>query len=295
MLLIGFVLLMVGTPFPAASAYVRFAVSSHDSEARKAVLERVRPGLMRLAVVWAVVVAGFFAWFALDWTAIASGARSNLPWTLSMGAFHVLWWPFAMPVLRRLDTRTPDAGDHDGMVAQPVRVAALKPRRVTEYLSRGQRLLPIALAIAAPPALFIRAWHYPPLEGRPVWGACIFGAAGFTFLISYAVWIRFEVRASYGPIGQDEAEEEVLRETERLRRFRLQAIFWLQVLGAAAFFAGAALVLEVGRGTIQESTAGLIGGLGGTAVGCVGGLFGGLAGLRGYRLNVLKAQHRGQE
>jgi len=292
------VVCMVGIDLPVVLLYRNRVMRNLDAADSAAIEHESRPGIVRLAVNSAAVLVGFVVWFALDSAAIASGARRDAFWWVLLGAFFSMWWLLAMPVIRKIDQALAQrAIVHHGAPAGAVRVASLRPRRVADYLPTTARTLPPVLAAAALIAIAVRALAYPPQEPRFLWGAILFAAFALFELILYALWIRGEVAGSYPLAGEGKSASEYEKEVERLRRFRVWAVYWPGLLMAAVFFCAAFLFLEAGRGALNEATGGLIGGLmggiAGTAVGCWGAACGIKAFLHTARLNVLRSKIAG--
>ena len=103
-------------------------------------------------------------------------------------------------------------------------------------------------------------------------------------MAAYAFWIRMEVRQSYLWLQGTASDENI----EEHRRFRVRIVFAGQLLGAAAFFGAAALLLEVAHGTLSENIAATIGGILAGAFGIAGGIAGTVAGLRAARLQRVR-------
>ncbi len=285
-----FTIAMVGSHLPVALLWNHFILRDVDPARAAAAREAIRPQMIRLWVVWVCAVVGFAAWYALDWEAIAGGARETNPNKIAMVAFHVIWWPFVMPVSRKLEQTLKELGVVRGIEAGgPVRTASLQPRLVREYLPNWARVLPTMLGVTGVALIAVRLLQYPPTEARFYIGVGVFSLSGLALLVFYGFWIRREVEQSYPAAGQESATPEYQAAVEDLRTFRIRAVFWFQVLGAAVFFCAALLFLEVSRGAIQDSTAGIVGGGAGAALGCLGGVVGMVAGIRAHRIAMLAA------
>jgi hypothetical protein len=139
-------------------------------------------------------------------------------------------------------------------------------------------------------AIFLWALARPPAEPRHLFGATVFAAFGLVLIVAQHLWIRMEVAQSYPLVWEGRAAKECEEAAESLRRFRVWSVYWLELIAAAVFFGAALLFLEVGRGALKEATAGMIGGIVGTVIGCCGAVFGGAAGIRGLRLNILRSR-----
>lgn len=269
---------------------VRRAQSFLGEEARREITVALVPCKVRLLVAWGAVFVAFSVWALLDWSAWVEGRRRGI---LSLGmlfGFHLLWWPFSMPLIVRHQRLARGLGElsslgHD----RPVRHARLVRRSVRNDLPPALLRLPGILCGIGVLGFLIRLFTLGNLDlsvGAPVG----FVGAGLLVSLVHALWIRKEIEAPEALTGQGDAADEYAREVESLRRFRLRGISWLQAAMSLLFFTVAFLELEVAAGNLPAGVRGLVGGLGGSLVGLLGGGFGMFAGLRGTRLQSLKAK-----
>lgn len=257
-----------------------------EPERQAEVRGTVRRGFIRMGLATLAVVAAGVAWYLLDREAIDAGQRKSLLSPLVFAVFHLLWWPFAMPVITALDRANRDRPETPGRSGE-VRVASLRPRLVSSYLSSFARALPPLLGLAAPAVL---VWRSLAVDagGGVIAFASVFALGGYSFLITYGFWARREVTGPQQLADLGDGSERYEREVERLRRFRVRGVYAMQVSAAAVFFGCAALSIDASAGRIDGRVLGLVGGILGSAIGVAGGVFGTLASVYAFRLARLK-------
>lgn len=286
-------IVMIPLPLAGLALAAPLVLRQLEPERQAEVRGAVRRGLVRMTLATIAVAAVAAAWYALDREAIAAGARTGALSGVAFGVFHLLWWPFAMPVLTALDRVNRDRANRGRRAPAPrppeVRVASLKPRRVDTFLPRSARLLPPLLGLAAPAAL---AWRFVAVGAGSgaIAAALAFAAGGYAFLISYGFWARREVAVPQDLAEMEARADEYEKEIDRLRRFRVRGIYALQVTASAVFFGCATVTVDVSAGRLDGRTLGLVGGILGGAVGVAGGVFGTLASVYAFRLARLKRE-----
>jgi len=278
----GITICFLGIHYPLARWYVARALSGVAPEQAAAINVALRPRLMLLLVVW--TACGLAAALA---AAISGGAEAVLSGiaSLSIFAFHAIWWPFVMPLFTALDRELKRQGiERSTDALRPTRTATLTPRRPAEYLPMWMRLLPLAIGVSGVGGMLWRASVHAPEEPRTVLLMTVFGLSGLFFLVVWTFWIRREIATSYVMDDPLEGARDRIESAEALRRFRVRGISILQSAAAAAFFAAAIASLEAEHGAISEQQLGIAGGIIGTAVGIAGGVFGTMASLRAHRV-----------
>lgn len=275
-----FLICAIAFHLPFALWWQRRLLSGVDEPTRRAIADTLRT---RWRVFY--VAYGILCWLSLDWTAIQSNQRGGWVTSVALGVFHGVWWPFAMPIFQALDRALREYGvTTHGISSNPVRMATLKPRRVSEYLPEWGGACEIAVLLVSATVLVTRVLTAGSIEPRLALGGAMFAATGLITIVAYAFWIRMETQQSYAAFSETATEDEI----ENLRRFRVRMVFAGQLLMACTFFIAAGLFIEVARGTIAEPTAGVIGGVLGSAVGIAGGIAGTMAGLRAAKLQRTK-------
>jgi hypothetical protein len=293
---IGMIAFMSLSPFPFALLSYLWQIRNLTPEQRARVRAAVRPGLVRLGIVNAVVVAGIVVWLILDWDAFVLGRRSQYGLLVSLGSFHGLWWPFAAPVLHKLDRVLRACGALPELEAPGrYRFASLTPRTVSSYLPVWWVWVLVASLFTIPVITLARLVLVPHVEARLVFGALFMTATGMIALIGFPFFCRLFLFmrppiSSFHGVEQT-AEMRHAMDAERRRWVRLW--FGTQLASANIFMIGGLLFAEVARGAIRETTAGLIGGGLGAALGIAGGIIGAWFGHRlSERLRALNNRQR---
>ena len=128
-------------------------------------------------------IASCFAFIVVAWWFRASSREFSVSLVATVTALLGLGW-FA---LRDVGDAVNDLREVDASVRQ----AALKRRRVSEYLPVAWRFVPMAVATAG---LLVGAWRITlPLPGRRLWLPVIFAVAALIFAWLYDAWIKQEV------------------------------------------------------------------------------------------------------
>jgi hypothetical protein len=271
-----------GIHYPVARWYVARVLSELDSEVARGVRTALALRMRVLFSIWSISCAGSLAVLA------AFGFSERVTGTVSGAAiigFHLIWWPFVVPVFRRLELELKSRGvERSRETAGPTRTATLAPRVVGSYLNPWMRLLPVFVAAGGVSAVTWRTAMYPPSEPRFWFMVLTFAASALFFWIAWSIWVRKEISASYPVDGPAKSAPDRIAAAESMRRFRVLGIYWFQVAASVFFFAAAVLCIEVDRGAIAESTVGIFGGVGGTLLGVAGGVFGTIAGVRMHRV-----------
>lgn len=262
-------------------------------------------GLRRLAIVTLLCLAGLMLTITLL-RPQQGGAPHGILVVLEMAVFHVLWWPFAVPVLRQADgmvtwrgagSRTGDgsrapgheSGGAPSVGDSKVRVAGLTPRRVSDDLSPVARVLPLLVGVVGVGFVGWRLFQVHETQGF-VWQAAMFASGGIFVLLGYALWIRMEVRSPQPLVGSGEIARTYQEALEENRRFRVRAIFALEVLFAAVMFVVAFCTIEAAGGRLSGATIGILGGVGGSVIGILGSAMGIVGSVRMQKLRLLREQ-----
>jgi hypothetical protein len=260
---------------------VHWTLKDLRDEDHDAVLAALQPKLRLLLIIWlAVVIAAAGALL------VSRGSADVLRFIgfSSIMGFHLIWWPFVVPVFRRMESELKRRGlQRSAQAAGPVRTAQLRPRRASEYLSPWMNAFPVGITVAGVATLTWRLALYPPAEMR-IWVlSTVFGTSAVVFWATWSAWVRKEIAMSYPVDEAGELAEAQIAALESLRRFRVLGIYWLQIAASAFFFAAAILCVEVGRGAISEVAVGVFGGVAGSVLGIAGGVFGTIASIRMHR------------
>ncbi len=273
---------LYGVHYPVAVAYVYWTLKGLPDAEKAAVADALKPRMRLLLAVWLAVLAASAA--ALIYTQGSPDVVKSFGFSAIVG-FHVIWWPFVVPVFRRAEQVLQSRGlERSSVNAAPVRTAALKPRRASDYLTGWMRLLPAELGFFGVLVLWWRLMAHPPTQPRIWFMVITFAGSALFFLIAWSAWVRREVSTSYLADGTAEAAPDALKSAEALRRFRIYIIHWMQLIGALFFFFAAILCVELDRGAISERTLGIIGGVGGSLIGLAGGVLGMIAGTWAHRV-----------
>jgi hypothetical protein len=275
---------MIGVHAPAAWLLQWHMLRGVDEPTRSALAQDLRGYWIRLLVAQAVLVIVAISWLLHTGGALELGVQTASGGIAFYG-FHAIWWPFAFPLMLRLDKSL----RAHGVLASPaqtgpVRTASLRARTVSEYLPNWSTPLEVALVVVAITFIGIRAFTAPNLNPTLLASAALFAFCAVVFVVAYAYWIRTELEQSYSWLHETATEQEI----ESHRRFRVRVIFYLLIAAATTFFAVSVMVVEVARSTISGATAGLIGGIAGTVLGLGGGIFGTIASFRAARLQRTK-------
>jgi hypothetical protein len=256
-----------------------------DEPTRQSISHDIRGHWIRLLAAQTLILICAGAWLVLSPEAVRNSQLQSGSIGMATIGFHIIWWPFVFPLALRLD-KSLRAHGVLAPLAQPgpVRTASLRARQVSEYLPAWSTPLEVALVVIGLTAVGARALTAPDLHTPLLWSAGMFAFFAVAFVIGYAFWIRFEVQQSYSPLQETATDDDI----EAHRRFRIRAIYFLQIAAATTFFAVAAIVVEVARGTLSGPTAGLIGGTAGAVLGIGGGIFGTVASVRAARLHRSK-------
>jgi hypothetical protein len=209
---------------------------------------------------------------------------------LEIGAFHLLWWPIAVRVHAEA-TRVGMGKAPCSPFGSPgnVRMASLKPRRVSDYLSPTARAVPPLIGITA---LALTGRRFlTTASGVALSPQCwLFTAVGVLIIVAYGFWIRREVAAPQALAGEGDALERYYEEVEANRRFRVRCVFALQVVFSSLFFASGYFSIIVAQGKLSGARLGLFGGLGGSVVGLLGAICGIVGSARMRRIEFLRQQ-----
>jgi hypothetical protein len=279
---LAMIAVFVGIHYPVTRWYVLRTLADVDHDKRTAILSALRLRIRLLLWVWLVAVGASVAWLAIHRFSAISLTQAG---GASILAFHAIWWPFAVPVIQKVHTELRRHGiERSPMPVGRVRSASLKPRAVRSYLTLWMRALPPVLAAAGTLAVAITAYQDPPSETRIWVMAVVFTASAVLFLVLWSAWVRREITMSYFVGEGGDSTDVRMLAAEELRRFRVLGIYWLQLAGSAVFFGSALIVLQVDRGTLSESAAGIFGGIAGTSIGLAGAVFGAVASFRMQRL-----------
>lgn len=260
--------LLTMSPFPMAYLSYRWYLHNVNQNVRDAAREAVGRGFVKLALVNAAAVGVMAMWLAVDWDAIAAGKHSHVG-LLSFICFHVVWWLFAAPVLRELE-RTLGVQDAE---AGRYRAATLRPRTISDYLPSWWTWAVAAALVTIPSITLSRLAGYTHTEVRFLFGALFLTAAGVFCLLGFPVYSRRFLEANALSLGQARAIQ-FADEIEMQRKEWLRVWFAIHFGLSNVLMFGGLLFVEVARGTISESTAGVVGGCLGTTVGIAGGVLG---------------------
>jgi hypothetical protein len=246
-------------------------------------------GIRRLAAATILVLFAFYTWFLVDAGAIEEKRRPFLLY-LEIGAFHLLWWPIAV----RVHAEATRAGMGEASCSPfpspgNVRMASLKPRRVSDYLSPTARAVPLLIGITALALTGHRV--LTTASGVALSPQCwLFTAVGVLIIVAYGFWIRREVAAPQALAGEGDALERYYEEVEANRRFRVRCVFAFQVVFSSLFFAVGYFSIIVDQGRLSGATLGLLGGLGGSLVGLLGAICGIAGSAKMRRIQSLRQQ-----
>jgi len=240
---LGVLLLVVATPYPVIRYYEWRALRPHGPAAAGAIRGALRPYMQRLWWAWLVAVV-----ISTGVTAVL-GISSDTYLTLfgvAFGSFHLVWWPFAVPVINRLNTELEMRGlQRSGRRLPAARTASLTPRRVSSYLPPWALAAPWLLAILATAYLLWGAASTPPPDPRDWAWFVIFMVIPWCVLVLDSWWMRSEVAQSYPLHGSEWTADARMRDVESMRRFRVRGIYALMLIMLVAMFYNARLSLDL--------------------------------------------------
>jgi len=175
--------------------------------------------------------------------------------------------------------------DHTGIPKPTIRMASLKPRRISDFIP--DRLIPLPwIIIAIMIVLFLWRFLSPGLTSLHRFGPVGFLILGIGELGLYAVWLRKEVSAPQ--MLEPEDDEEIIHSWFELRAFRVRSVFIMHSILPAFFVLVAIALLESFRGTFDVMIAVIIGGGGGAFLGLCGGMICVLADIKRRRHDVIR-------
>lgn len=286
---VAFVLLMLGWPGPVVLWWKNRQLKDVSEDICARVNQSIRTPMRCFLTAWIVLFL-----FLLGWTILALfnihplGRPLNLFW-LVFGAFHLLWWPFAMPIMNRLNHRLEESGAVAPLLpTETVRTAPLKPRRLRDYVPPYGFPLVIALVVAGP--LMIFCWYLwrSPEESRLTFSIIIFAVSGAGELPLWLYCMRISLTERLPTGDQLDASS-----SEIERTFRIRVMYWAMIGMALILYGAAVMMIEVAHGTLSDQTAGMIGGLTGATAGIVGGCIGTMMSLRAHRLRQNRPKDAG--
>ena len=252
--------LLTMSPFPATYLSSRWQVRDIDQKLREATQKAVRRGFLKLALANAATVGVMTIWLALDW--------NNKHSYVGLVCFHIVWWPFAVPVLRELESALSGAHIHSGSI----RAASLKPRTVSDYLPWWWTWAFAAALVILPSISFVRLAASGQTEARLLFGFLFMTITGISCIASFPLHCRRFLERPYPSLHGNATQ--LADEIETQRREWLRIWFGLHLALSNVLMIGGLLFVEVARGTISEETAGVVGGSLGTVAGITGGVFG---------------------
>ncbi len=277
---IGFAILMIVPIAPFAVWFRNRTLRHAGAEVRERITLATRPVAARLWISWSACLTALTSWVvaeSLGYDLSLAGLRFEMAVVL---AFHLIWWPFAMPLWNRTQQLATEAGVFASPLPQAVREASLKPRRLDDYLPSYWRAILATVAMSGVLALGVSLALSGAVETRYLAMALLFGGIGLLELFLWLFIMRIEVSAAaeYRGLTPEDAEE--------LRGFRVRCFFWMLIAASCVFFSIAIGCIEVGRGAIPDSYLGITGGV----VGIAGGAVGTAASLKSNRLRAKSAR-----
>jgi hypothetical protein len=198
-----------------------------------------------------------------------------------MVTFHLVWWPFVMPLILRAHRMVTEesVGDDTG-----VRRASLVPRRFNDYLPAYWQVVAFGTALFG--TLGVSSWIaiHDDIDPRMMGMAVVFALIGMGEWALFLHLMRKEVTHApeYAGLSADSAEA--------LRAFRVRGFFWMLLAVSICFFGFAIGCVEVGRGSFPEVNLGIAGGVVGTIVGMLGAGFGTACSLKAARLRATEGE-----
>ncbi len=272
--------------------YLSRARRNLKREVRDEVEQCIAPDRTRLFLATGLAGVAFLVWMILDAEAIQAGDRKSILNASQLLVFHGIWWPFSFVLIRKHERASRSKkGIEPVTPTGSVRTASLTRRSVAKDLPGWSRVLFPLLAVLAL-SLFI--WRMVTVTsetaGNWVLNAFLFEGCGLVTLLISMFWVRREVLAPQALPESGPAGEELAREMERHRLFRVRGVYFLQLLMAIFLLGMAAVQLEVAHGIISPKIMTWVGSFGGAGIGLLGAGFGTLASLRSFRLQSLRAR-----
>ncbi len=267
-----------GIHYPAAWFYVSRSLAGLKPEVQAEIRGVLRTRMRLLLGVWLVSIC--FAAGAIAWS---SGSREIVAHAgqIAIFVFHVIWWPFVVPIFRLMEHELQSRGiERNHRATGSTRTASLKPRTAQDYLPAWMQPVSVLVGVAGVGGLIWQLVVHPPEQIRTMLLAGTFALSGLFLLIAWGWWIRRELSVSYVADGPAETAPNQIEAIEALRTFRVRGLGLLQIIGTATFFGFAMAVIETEYGTLSERTLGIYGGIVGTLVGVAGGVFGTIASIR---------------
>jgi hypothetical protein len=287
--LLSIVLVPAMLLFPLVTALI--VPSRVRSDTDRAV---VRVRLLTLAFV---SLAALLLWLGLFYLyaflpGSALGPIVNFTWIL----FFPLWFFLAMPAIRAKNPVTASASEGVTASTEGVRVASLKNRQRENPIGGKLRWLPVAILLLAVLAVSIRGifpfvdLHWEG-EGEMMRERWIFLT---TLMLIVGIPAAIIIPVALRRLGDEpepldpKGSSELIELYRGQRRRRSLGLFWLIGVGLPAFV-GAILAAMVWMPS-DDSTIGLIGALGGSAIGVAGAVFGIMMTIERVRIAEVKAR-----
>lgn len=269
---------MYGIHYPVAWFYVSRSLAGLQPEVQAEIRAALSTRMRVLFIVWLVSIC--FAGGAIAWS---NGSREIVAHAgqISIFAFHVIWWPFVVPIFRMMERELQSRGiERQYRAMGPTRTASLKPRTAQDYLPGWMQPVSIVIGVAGVIGLISQLLVHPPEQIRTMMMAGTFAISALLVWSLWEWWIRRELSVSYIADSPAETASGQIEAIEALRTFRLRGIGAFQIIGTATFFGFAIAIIEAEHGTLSERTLGIYGGIVGTVVGLAGGVFGIFAAIR---------------
>lgn len=248
------VFLVIGSMGPIILWWKNRQLKDVGEDVRAYVNQSMRNQVRSFLAVWLVVLLFFLGWIILAlFNVHPLGRPVDLFWPL-FGACHLLWWPFAVPIVNGIRLLLEESGTLPRpQPSEAVRSAPLKPRRMRDYMPPYGYTMVVTLAVGGPIAIFVWYLWHPPGESGQIFHATQFALSGLGVLAICLIVMRF-ILVQRLPAGDcmDVSQAEVER------KYRIRSTYWLMIVISLFMYGSALLGLEVAHGTLPESTANLI-------------------------------------